>query len=102
VIGTYDVAVVGGGVAGVAAALAAARNGAKVCLLEKESALRNHAWDISRAISTCAVTGEAAGTATALASQRTEGCFSKLDVKLIQDQLKAQEVIIDKDLALER
>jgi len=37
--GSYDIVVVGGGVAGVAAALAAARGGASVCLLEKESAL---------------------------------------------------------------
>ena len=39
VIGEYDVAVCGGGVAGVAAALAAARHGAKVLLLEKQFAL---------------------------------------------------------------
>ncbi len=37
--GKYDVAVAGGGVAGVAAALAAARQGAKVCLLEKYAGL---------------------------------------------------------------
>ncbi|MDD4796831.1 MAG: FAD-dependent oxidoreductase [Eubacteriales bacterium] len=36
---TYDVVVCGGGVAGIAAALAAARQGAKTCLLEKEYAL---------------------------------------------------------------
>ena len=35
----YDVAVVGGGVAGVAAALAAARSGAKVCLIETYAGL---------------------------------------------------------------
>lgn len=39
VIGKYDVAVCGGGVAGVAAALAAARHGAKVLLIEKQFAL---------------------------------------------------------------
>lgn len=37
--GDYDVVVCGGGIAGVAAAVAAARSGASVCLLEKECAL---------------------------------------------------------------
>lgn len=35
----YDVVVVGGGIAGVAAAVAASRNGAKTCLIEKEFGL---------------------------------------------------------------
>ena len=39
VTGEYDVAICGGGVAGVAAALAAARHGAKVLLIEKQFAL---------------------------------------------------------------
>lgn len=39
VIGRYDVAVVGGGVAGIAAALSAARAGAKTVLLERQFAL---------------------------------------------------------------
>ncbi len=39
VIGEYDVAVCGGGVAGVAAALAAARHGAKTLLIDKQFAL---------------------------------------------------------------
>jgi hypothetical protein len=39
VVGRYDVAVVGGGVAGVAAAVAASRNGASVCLVEKMCAV---------------------------------------------------------------
>ena len=37
--GAFDVIVAGGGIAGVAASVAAARNGASVCLLDKESAL---------------------------------------------------------------
>ena len=39
VSGEYDVAVVGGGMAGIAAALAAARHGAKTVLIEKQFAL---------------------------------------------------------------
>lgn len=39
VVGEYDVLVAGGGMAGVAAALAAARRGAQVCLLERTFAL---------------------------------------------------------------
>ncbi len=39
VIDEYDVVVVGGGVAGCAAAIAAARNGARVALIEKENVL---------------------------------------------------------------
>ena len=39
IIDEYDVCVVGGGVAGVAAALSAAREGARTCLIEKEYAL---------------------------------------------------------------
>ena len=39
VVGAFDVAVVGGGVAGVAASVAAARNGVTVCLIEKACAV---------------------------------------------------------------
>lgn len=39
VTGKYDVVVAGGGIAGVAAAVAAARNGVSVCLIEKAFAL---------------------------------------------------------------
>ncbi|MFC1582008.1 FAD-dependent oxidoreductase [Planctomycetota bacterium] len=37
--GDFDITVVGGGIAGVSAAVAAARDGASVCLIEKENAL---------------------------------------------------------------
>lgn len=39
VVASYDVVVVGGGIAGVSAAVSAAREGASVCLLEREYAL---------------------------------------------------------------
>lgn len=39
VSGSFDVVVVGGGIAGVAAAVAAARNSVSVCLLDKQSAV---------------------------------------------------------------
>ncbi len=39
VVASYDIVVVGGGIAGVAAALAARRNGASACIIEKEHVL---------------------------------------------------------------
>lgn len=39
VTGSYDIGIVGGGVAGIAAAIAAAREGKHVCLIEREFAL---------------------------------------------------------------
>jgi hypothetical protein len=56
---------------------------------------RNQAWDVTRGIPTCAVTGEAAGTAAALASRQVSGCFRRLDVNTLQRQLEAQKVILD-------
>ena len=44
----YDLAVIGGGFAGVAAALAAARAGAKVLIVEKSNCLGGAAALISR------------------------------------------------------
>ena len=57
------------------------------------------AWDVARAIPVCAVTGEAAGTAAALACRGAEGRFSKLDVTSLQDRLRAQNVPIDRRFA---
>lgn len=56
-------------------------------------------WDVTRAIPVCAVTGEAAGTAAALACQHTDGDLGKLSVPHLQTQLKEQRVIIEKRFA---
>ncbi len=59
----------------------------------------NTAWDIMRAIPTCAVTGEAAGTAAALACREAGGRFAKLKVEVLQKRLRQQKVIIDRKFA---
>jgi len=78
--GHFDVIVVGGGVAGVTAAVSAARNGVSVLLIEKSVNLGGLAtegliswyeplcdgWEVSRVIPVCVLTGEAAGRAAAL------------------------------------
>ncbi len=52
-------------------------------------------WDIMRVIPCCAVTGEAAGTAAAMTDD-----FSSLDIKILQEKLKKNGVILhEKDLA---
>ena len=55
------------------------------------------AWKNTRAIGPCALTGEAAGTAAALSSKEGSDLHS-LDIRVLQDKLRSQEVIIDKDL----
>ena len=55
------------------------------------------AWDITRAIPTCAVTGEAAGTAAAMAA-RHGASFAELPVAHLQRRLKKQGVILDERL----
>jgi hypothetical protein len=52
------------------------------------------AWDITRAIPTCAVTGEAAGTATALACAQTGGNLFELGISALQTQLAKQGVLL--------
>lgn len=56
-------------------------------------------WDATRAIPTCAVTGEAAGTAAAfLAHDDNATAFADLDVKAIQKYLIKHKGIIDRSL----
>ncbi len=54
-------------------------------------------WDITRVIPTCAMTGEAAGTAAALYTKNKPGAFCHLDVKALQNQLMKQGMVINRD-----
>ena len=53
-------------------------------------------WDITRVIPTCAVTGEAAGTAAAMAVQSETKTFSDLEVKKLQNVLISKGIHINK------
>ena len=55
------------------------------------------AWDLMRVIPVCAVTGEAAGTAAALACSQTDGKLKDLNIQDIQAQLLKQGVLIDRN-----
>lgn len=55
-------------------------------------------WDATRAIPTCAVSGEAAGTAAAFLALDKLPSFADLDIKALQGYLQRQKVIIDKKL----
>jgi hypothetical protein len=57
------------------------------------------AWDITRAIPVCAVTGEAAGTAAAFFCEEKADAFLDIKVTALQERLKAQGVVIDKSFA---
>jgi len=57
-----------------------------------------YAWENLRAIAPCAVTGEAAGTAAAMAARHTAGDVGALDVRTLQRQLECQGVLLDRDL----
>jgi len=57
-------------------------------------------WDVTRAIPTCAVTGEAAGTAAALAVRDVVGDVQALDVARLQARLREQHVLLDPALVL--
>lgn len=56
-------------------------------------------WDVTRAIPTCALTGEAAGTAAALAVQTTGGDVHALDVAALQERLRRQGMLLERELA---
>lgn len=56
------------------------------------------AWDVTRVIPPCVVTGEAAGTAAALATRYNRGNLQTLDLPQLQDQLRAQGGLLDPNL----
>ncbi len=60
----------------------------------------NSVWDTIRAIPACVMTGEAAGTAAAMAARDYHGDLSLLDVKALQAQLRTQGVLLDPDLVV--
>jgi len=60
------------------------------------------AWDIVRAIPTCAVTGEIAGTTAALASRNNKGHIALIDKTNLQSVLRRQGVIMDSRFSLRR
>jgi ribulose 1,5-bisphosphate synthetase/thiazole synthase len=55
------------------------------------------AWDVTRVIPTCSVTGEAAGTAAAMSAKLGDG-FRGLSVPELQAQLGKQGVLLDRKL----
>lgn len=57
--------------------------------------VKDDMWDITRVIPTCAVTGEAAGTAAALLVKSGKEGYSELDVRELQAHLKLQGVKIN-------
>lgn len=56
------------------------------------------AWDITRVISGCAVTGEAAGAASAMLVGSRGRSFRRLDVSALQERLISRRVLIDRRL----
>ena len=52
-------------------------------------------WDATRAIPTCAVTGEAVGAASALAVKHSDGDVHTLSVPALQKHLREQGVLLD-------
>ncbi len=58
----------------------------------------NTAWDVLRAIPPCVVTGEAAGTAAALAANSSNGDLHALVYNTLRHQLCRQGVLLDREL----
>lgn len=56
------------------------------------------AWDVTRAIPTCALTGEASGTAAALCLATDERDARHLEVEILQEQMIRQGNILDRSL----
>lgn len=56
------------------------------------------AWDMTRAIPVCAVSGEAAGTAAALAVRHAGSDVDALPIRVLQRQLESQGVLLDPSL----
>lgn len=59
--------------------------------------VKDDLWDVTRVIPTCAVTGEAAGTAAGLLVKEKISSFKELDIIKLQTQLKKQNVKINED-----
>ena len=57
----------------------------------------NTVWDVLRVIPPCVVTGEAAGTAAALAAVHTDGDVNALDFDVLRGRLLAQGVLLDRE-----
>jgi hypothetical protein len=55
-------------------------------------------WDVTRSLPGCAVTGEACGSAAALALRQTEGDVRTLSIQALQSQLRNQGVLLDPGL----
>jgi hypothetical protein len=55
-------------------------------------------WDVTRVIPTCALTGEAAGVASALAVQRFGADVHSVPPGMLQDRLRAQGGLLDPEL----
>lgn len=59
----------------------------------------NEMWDITRVIPTCAVTGEAAGSAAAMLAKNHCHAYAELDIRHLQDRISAGGGIIDRRYA---